>query len=223
MNLKGPSKGIGRIARGIFRLIHLGINLGAFKLQGMFVGKTVKKKFNELIGRPMIPIEKLDCSIDPDLDPNYFTANKTFRPHCGKCEAEVLGRELILTASKDGKWHAVPWPTLALVHHGDKLNLWNWISYSLSWPMTISNVDKLATVSRVKDVDGPEFLFFNGQNFVAQQYEFNGLNDFMLIGIDVLIDCHLVKVVRDDSGVDLIVPTTELVKRAKSSAEYNNR
>ena len=129
---------------------------------------------------------------------------------------------MILASTKDGKWHAVPWPVLALAHHATQENLWNWLSYSLSWTETAKNVNKLATVTRVKDTHDFEILGFDGSGFHGVDRESNGLHDYMGIGIDVLIDAELVKVVRDTNGVDLVIPTTELVSRAKSSAELNN-
>ncbi|MBI3633437.1 MAG: hypothetical protein HY226_04045 [Candidatus Vogelbacteria bacterium] len=215
----------GRVGKGIAEWAYLGIRKGAFKLQKPFVDDGIRKRFDTLVSLPLVELSSADNIIDTDLDPNYFTPEKVFRPGCGKCEAEVLGRTLILTSIKNGKWHAVPWPVLALAHHGGgSENLWSWMASSLSWSRTKQNVENLATVSRVKQSEETyEILNFDGQEWRGVSYELNGLHHYMPIGIDVLIDAKLVTVVRDSNGVDLIVPTTELLRRAKSSAELNNR
>lgn len=218
-------EGVGRVVGGLAGLARYGIKKSTFKLQEPFVDSGIRKKFDKLVSLPLVELCSADSMIDADLDPNYFTANKTFRPGCGKFEAEDLGRTLILASIQDGKWHAVPWPVLALRYHGGgSENLWSWMTASLSWSDTRFNVEKLATVSRVKDDDGaPEMLVFDGQSFHGVHYELNGLHYYMPVGIDVLIDSSLVTVVRDNNSVDLIVPTSELIRRAKGSAELNNR
>ncbi len=224
MDFDDFTKVVGRVVHGLVKLVSSGIRKGAFKLQEPFVGGDVKERFNKITGVPLVPIENLNSSIDADLDPNYFTSDKTFRPGCGKCEAEVLGRTLILTSIKDGKWHAVPWPILALAHHGGgEDNIWRWMSSSYRWQRTRQNVENLAKVTRIgEEGETVDILNFDGQEWSGRCHELNGLHHFMPLGIDVLINAKLVTVV-NDNGLDLIVPTTELVKRAQSSALLNNR